>query len=641
MSRAERFSPWHAGACLLALLLPFGEGGSTPAALLLVHTLVLLGALAFALQMDAQPRPRALPAELAMPVPLFLGAILLSSWNSPYPYASFLRCWDLGIAALLLVLVRGAGWDTRQRQVLGDCVLASAALQALVVLGGALRGDSAEMLGRFGLLNSNHEAAYLNLGVLLGAGSWSGRGIRGRWIRGAGLLACLAAIALLASRGALLGLLAALPILAGTGWRKLSHRARGIVAGLFLLLLAGSLFAIAHRFTVAGDPFPYERTRIWRADLECFAGSPLTGVGPGIFRHVAQRYNFPLEGPVRYGRSFITPHSDYLGLLVETGILGFCAGLFLLGGLFLRIRRHSLEAPGEGTGLLAACAALAVQGLVEDLSQRPALLLTVALLVAALPWRPEEDCSREAHGQPGFRTRPLLFAAVPLLVLWWVGVLNPYRAFRYDQAMRHASTLSEMQGRFDAAVRANPYQSATWRFPASAFLAARPPVELTLDLYSRFRRELDQALRVDSTSADLLITRGRLERRAFQDLFHDTNAAGRALASYREGVRQAPLDPRPRVEMAGFLRDLGRGPEALAQVKEALMEEPGFLAARLLLASLLLEEGDREGALREWRGAASLRMRLLTYRPESPYATDITRDDPELERFLTERLTPS
>src|SRR5713101_3436163 len=116
---------------LILLLLPFGEGGAKPEALLTIHTLVFL-ALGFSgFRKSSSSASPLLPPGLQRPAPLFLALAFLASVNSPYPYASFLRCWDLSILLITFVLVRRVGWSEHEKHNLLDWVLLSATLQAL------------------------------------------------------------------------------------------------------------------------------------------------------------------------------------------------------------------------------------------------------------------------------------------------------------------------------------------------------------------------------------------------------------------------------------------------------------------------------------------------------------------------------
>ncbi|HEV8335741.1 MAG TPA: O-antigen ligase family protein [Candidatus Polarisedimenticolia bacterium] len=622
---------------LFLLALPFGEGGAAPGALFAIHTLVFAGAAALALLPAGSRPPALMPRSLLAPASAFVIALLLSAWGTPYPYASFLRCLDLLVAGVAFVLARRWGAPDPEHRMLRNCLLASGVLQAGAVLFGAAAGRLPATLAAWGLLNANHQAAYLGFASLIALPELlAGDRKRSSW-RLAAMALCLAAFSVLASRGALLGLAAGVLWLAWDSRGEISGKRRLAVAAIFAGVAGLSVLALAHRFAALGDPFPYERARIWKADLNCFAGHPVLGVGPGVFRHVAHRFNFPLAGPVRYARNFETPHSDYLGFLVETGIVGFASALFLGARILAVIGRSRRASPLMGTGLMAGAIALAVQAAVEDLSLRPALILSLAVLAGVASRETEVTESRLFRGWK----EKALFAALPVAVAWAIAVLCPYAAFRNDQAMRHAASLKEMENHFQTAVAANRYQGETWRFPATAFLAARPPAGLTLELYARFRLELDQGIRVDSASADLLLTRARLESRAFRELFHDEATLRRALESYREGVRRVPHDPRPRLEMATFLNEIGRGQEALVEVRKALREEPGFLAARLLAALLLQASGDLGAAKGEWERARDIRHGLLTYRPDSVYAADIVRDVPPYEARLRELLGPS
>ena len=228
-----------------------------------------------------------------------------------------------------------------------------------------------------------------------------------------------------------------------------------------------------------------------------------------------------------------------------------------------------------------------------------------------------------------------------LALFWWLAVLHPYLAFTKDQRMRRSTSFAEMDGNFSDAVRLNPFQASTYLFPVGAFLAARPVVPLTLDLHRRFRRDLDEAQRVDRISADQWLHRAREETRAFRSLFHDVPTRDRSLAAYRAAIRLAPHDPRIRVELALFLGEIGRGGDAISQFHQALAEEPNYLSCQVFLTRMLLDQRDRGAALASWKRVAEIRSNLATYRPDSSYAGDIVRDPWTLREELAQELGPS
>ncbi|HEV8375520.1 MAG TPA: hypothetical protein VGR38_04715, partial [Candidatus Polarisedimenticolia bacterium] len=276
---------------------------------------------------------------------------------------------------------------------------------------------------------------------------------------------------------------------------------------------------------------------------------------------------------------------------------------------------------------------------VEDLSLRPALMIALAVMVGACLSR--EVPGAAAIGRRG-QGRPLsILFALAAVQLWWVAVLNPYRAHLSDAAMRTAKSYATMETNFQAAQRRNPFQAQTYRFPATAFLATRPEPRLTLDLYARFRRDLERGMRYDRTSADSLLVLASLETRALRSLFHDSATRDRALKAYRSSLLLAPRDPRIRVELAGFLRELGRTQQALSELTEAVREEPAYLTAHLLRTRILLDRGEKEAAIQSWSQANSVRDALATYRADSSYAFDLTRDPTALREEIEHELGPS
>ncbi|MCI0567537.1 MAG: O-antigen ligase family protein [Acidobacteria bacterium] len=626
-------------ACIV-FLAPFGEGGAAPLALFVLQILVLCcGMISLALPASAAPWKGASRGVYSAAVG-FMVVALLSCYHSPYPYASFLRILDWLLLLGVLTIALRRPWEEWEKSLLADCVLAAAALQASLVLFGIFRGTSASLLKSFGLLNTNHEAAYLLAAALLTLPRLDFRNLRGAsTVRAVVVLLCLLSFTLLMSRGAFLGLLAGAAVLLAYRWRNLSPRER-LVTGLSVgLVLAAGALALVSRFGLSEDPYRYKRLGIWGADLRCFAGHPLLGVGPGVFRHTAARFNFPLDVPVRFGRSFETPHSDYLGLLAEMGVLGLTAGLFLLIRSLRALAGLRRQQDRFAEGILAAGAALAVQGLVEDLSTRPALTVTMAsLLGACLAGGGLGMTSSLRQGAPLPRRRAV--AILGLALFGWIALRNPYLAFVKDRVMRQSSTYRDMDQNFRSAIRLNPYQASTYRFPAAAFLASRPEVPLSLDLYARFRRDLDKGISVDRVSADLQVALARMEARAFRSLFQDAAARDRAIGAYRAAIRLAPHDPRIRVELAGFLHEVGRQKESARQIRMALQEEPNYLTARLLVTRLLLEEGRRSEALTQWGEVEKARSLFATYKPDSAYAFDIARDPAPLRTSLERDLGP-
>ena len=626
-------------ACIV-FLAPFGEGGAAPLALFCVQTLTLTSAV-LALVLPSSTLPRNGPSRRVLVASAgFVALALLSCIQSPYPYASFLRLLDWLLLLGLFAISLQRPWREREKSLLADIVLGAAVLQASVVLFGISSGTSASLLRRLGLLNANHEAAYLLAAALLTVPRVDFRKFRGASaVRGGAVVLCMLAFVLLMSRGALLAMLVGAAVLLAYRWSSLAHKERLVtVMSLGLVLTAGAV-ALGSRFGTSVDPYRYGRLGIWGADLRCFAGHPLLGAGPGVFRHIASRFNFPLDGPVRFGRSFETPHSDYLGLLVEMGLLGFSAGLWLVGRALRSLAWLRRRGDRFAEGIMAALAALAAQGAVEDLTMRPVLMVTAAILLGA--------CLAGAEGGPPVAQSPgpgdparHVAALLGLALCWWCAIRNPYLAFVRDQAMRQSKSYRTMDDNFRDAIRLNPYQASTYLFPSAAFLATRPEVPLSLDLYARFRRDLDAGIRMDRVSADLRVGLARMEVRALRSLFHDSATRDRAIEAYRVAIRLAPHDPRIRVELATLLHEVGRQAEAARQLHLALQEEPNFLTARLLAIKLLLEEGNRPQAQASWEMAGKIRSTLSNYRADSAYASDISRDPTSLRTALEGELGP-
>ena len=642
----------------IVLFAPFHQGGRDPVGLLVLHTLAILWVLC--VWAAGAPLPSRPPAPGQEPLRLFVllsGAALLavsvSALRAAYPLAACLGAWDIAVPCVLFVTAaRRPGRDDdliRLRLV----TIASTSAQAVLALYRHAHGGAAE--AGLSFLNRNHLAAFLNLGffICLPAARVPGarRGARLLW--GAVAAAHLAALAVLESRGAFLALITVLLVFGACRFTIWTPRAR--VGAALLVVLCGliAFLALGERFARDDDPYRYDRLSIWRASCGVLAEHPLLGHGPGMFPHVAPNHNFPAgPGPVFYGRGFTGAHCAYLTLAAEIGLpalLCLAAAGFGLARLCLR--------RGDGAGLDAALTgcglgilALLVQGGVEDLQERPVLTLVPALLagvaVSAVRRRrdatlPVELSSERAPAIEPARTslrRPRAgwtvavagFAAVYLMA---IAVFLPYFA---DREARAALRLGRAGlPRMERAAALNPLQPEYRHDLAMAILNSGP---LTAAGFAGAEDDLLEARRLKPIDYRFPLLLGRLKARFATRLFDDQTAAESAAVLYREAVGLSPLNPLPRLELAGQLVELQRREEALAVIREALGIEPNFLRARILQASILLDMGRKDEARVSLASAEATDSALVAYVPDSGYARDITLDArPERDR-LAERL---
>lgn len=90
-------------------------------------------------------------------------------------------------------------------------------------------------------------------------------------------------------------------------------------------------------FSLKHDPYLLNRLDIWKLSWKMFGDHLWTGVGPDNFLELSKKYNFKQEkGPANYFKIPRSPHSDYLKIVVETGVIGLAGLVFLL---FLLVRK--------------------------------------------------------------------------------------------------------------------------------------------------------------------------------------------------------------------------------------------------------------------------------------------------------------
>src|SRR5436309_8349823 len=392
--------------------------------------------------------------------------------------------------------------------------------------------------------------------------------------------------------------------------------------GALLACALGAAGVLGARFARSEDPHRYARVAIWKATSAMIAERPLLGFGPGMFPHISTRFNFPVDiGPVRYGRNFQGAHSGFLTLAAEAGVPAAASILAaLLGGTLLLLRARADE-NGVLLGVGLVLLALLVQGCVEDLQVRPVLTIVPALLAGAAVAAMRR--LRAGRSSAGRRRSPFarLVGATIAVYLFAIGILLPYWAHR--EAVMALDLGPSGLPHMVRAAALNPLHPDYRNDLAMAILNSGP---LTPEGYARAATDLLEARRLKPIDYRFPLHLARLEARFAARLFDDTKARERAVALYREGVRLAPLDPRPRLELASHLHDMGLPGEALQELQRALVLEPSFLRARVLEASSLVDTGRRTQARVSLKQAEATLVALTAYLPDSSHARDIVMD---------------
>jgi putative inorganic carbon (HCO3(-)) transporter len=213
----------------------------------------------------------------------------------------------------------------------------------------------------------------------------------------ASLVLGLVALVLTYSRGAWMGMVAALATIAlllvlrrSRTWPPLWRRLFPLLllvggsAALVLLVAAVEPLRVRVLSLVAGreDSSNNFRINVWSAALEMIRDRPLLGIGPG---NNAFNMIYPLYQQPKFNA--LSAYSIPLEWAVEAGIPGLLAGV----GLFLCALRTGLrQLAGEGPLLLPSLAAvamfvgLAVQGITDTIFFRPEVQLVALFALATL-----------------------------------------------------------------------------------------------------------------------------------------------------------------------------------------------------------------------------------------------------------------
>lgn len=626
--RASATVSYGLGALLVAASL--GEGGASPTGLLAVHAGVAALLAAAVLGVTGAPR-RIARAPLAAAL-LFAAASVACAATAPYGFAAWLVVLEQGAFLAVAWIAARCGPELVAR--VAPAMAFGAAAQGTLALVQRFSAGEARPAGT--LLNPNHLGAWLVAALALGLGAIGAAGTRARAVPFAVLaIPAVAGVVLCGSRGSVIAVAAAaatavalLPLVRPRPARRWALVAASIA---FVLLAAGGV-AVRLR---AGDPFLYHRVRIWTAALRAVAASPWTGTGPGQFAAASANLNFPLEdAPLRYERTFASPHSDLLRAAAEFGLPAAILAVtgLALAGLSIARRLRSGDLPPSAIGAVAALAGLLAQAAVDDLTDRPVLYLLFAALIGSL-------LSHEptAAWRLPIAARGLALAALGLVLL--VGDVAPYLAWRGLHGLPRGRLRDADRASLATAIRRNPLHPDGWLRWAED--RAGDGADWNPEVYALARESAERAVRLAPRDARYALGLARIEALACTTLFGDVATRERTARAYAHAQALARTDPFLPLEQGRFLLATGDPAGARRAAHRTLAVEPQAVPARLLLAAALLDQGGASAVRRARASLAEAEDIAARFRgrpPTTPYAATLLAVDPEWRRALRSRL---
>ncbi len=344
-----------------------------------------------------------------------------------------------------------------------------------------------------------------------------------------------------------------------------------LLAGLALaLLLPTPLHRMVNRAVRGIDLYAWDRVKIWQMDGRMVADHPWTGIGPENFAKVARSYNFPQDkGASRFGKIPESPHSEYLRILVETGLPGLL-WLALAGWV---LGRRLLARPWR-RGIKLLFLYFLLQFLTLQFFTHPFFTLFLLLLVRQL--FAGEDRPLVLRG-PHLLVLPLLLG----LVVGGAHLLPSVAQWQIRQAGRESDplrrmTLLQRATRLDPLNPAIPYRQAlNW---GALLRSGGDPAALAaaLDLARRASRldPLDPApLRLQSSLIGWVRERG-VSYPGQQDEIEEP---------LRQAIAIDPFNPFLHLELAEVCWQGERFIEARDSAERALELEPEFVSALTFL----------------------------------------------------------
>ncbi|MCK5242573.1 tetratricopeptide repeat protein [bacterium] len=390
----------------------------------------------------------------------------------------------------------------------------------------------------------------------------------------------------------------------------------------------------------------YERFQLANSAVQMIGNRPITGFGPGNFKHAFERYNFPnVRGLSRYGKQAQFAHNEFLHLMAVIGLPGGLIVLWLLWLLFIYMRRQIRTTSPENTEaeiedgkarMVAWCAIVGglAQGLVDFNWHPPALFVWYMILlgIAVMPavrTRQEDKSWLDIGAWLGrlqaVSRQPVLVLLLFVLVATATASIRPLIS-RYLEnlgtAHRYKQDLKAADREFQRALSVHPFSSHAYDQLGQIWVDLYAVVDAE-NWFQLSEWAFKKALVLNSLDAFIHRHMGTLyglkaARIPEQDQQHQYDLAER---QYRLGIEKSPKKALLYFELGNLLRNANRMSAAERAWMQALKLEPNYAAALSNLGVAQEMRGDFESARANFLRA--LEVKILSPNAQGKYELEL------------------
>ncbi|OGP55608.1 MAG: hypothetical protein A2V67_18635 [Deltaproteobacteria bacterium RBG_13_61_14] len=657
---------WLVIGALILIGSPLIEGGTTYIPITGLRLLILAGTAAWLWQGLKDPSFAVASSRGDLWILAFWALTALSLVRSSYPYMT--AYWYGNIFFLILLYYLALQPATLNQPERDRIYHGTATLLLLMAVAFSLWGIAEFIFGResrasAGFFNPNGLAGYLlaispfALARLLwpidaGGAADPSRARRFNWQRLsllAALLLMLAAILCTRSRAVVIGFLSFGALLC------LRFRLKALVplAAALVLLVAVPNPVRERMLTLRqGDPYAWERLRIWEASLEMIRDHP-AGVGLGLYKYYYPRYGRAVETIKvgRYEKSAGTAHSELLHLAAELSplapllLLGIAVPLILLTFSFGARGTWSLGARGtwslgarvpspahaqpDALGAAAGLLAVTAHGIIDANLHETAIAVAAVVLAAMLTaWLGPGSRGGTRRRRFSFHypwvMKALLLTLTPVIAAALVFISA---AYGLTEAYARIPDLDE---RIQKLARIAPYNAgyAPLSDHLSQALFQKARLLGRVELLEKAIREEDLARRRNPNNYRYAQGLGVLYLELAKLLKKDSGLLKAAEHYFRGALTLYPNHPFILHRLAEISRRRGQWPEEEGWLREALVREPFYFQARVELIIGLARQGDLAAAGTQFQILASQRneIRDMVKKQPEAFATPYQRE---------------